>query len=169
MRMRLVGVRNDETGEYHLYFTNIAPDTLTPAEIADTYRLRWQVELLFSRLKTTMRLNQLPSSKPEVVEALVYAAVLSVLMSNALLQVLRQIRPQRVFPAQRMDAVFRDFATVILLMVASERRDRPIDLFELILSEAADPNRDRPGSHDVLEAIPLAREADRRAFEEVMP
>ena len=31
MRMRLVGVRNDETGDYHLYFTNIDADTLTPA------------------------------------------------------------------------------------------------------------------------------------------
>ena len=116
-----------------------------------------------------MRFNQLLSPRPELVEALVYAAAMSVMTSNALLHILRQIRPRRVFPAQRMDAVLRDFATVILLMVRSERRDRPIDSLEVILSKAGDPNREQPGSHDVLEAILFAHEADRRAFEEVTP
>lgn len=167
MRMRLVGVRNDETGDYHLYFTNIDADALTPAEIAQTYRLRWQVELLFTRLKTTMRLNQLPSSKPEVVEALIYAAILSVLMSNAFLQVLRRLKPARVFPAQRMDAVFRDVATLLLMLIAQRRRDQPLDLFTFMLAEAADPNRDRPRSHDILGAIPLDNDLDYGVFEEV--
>lgn len=66
-----------------------------------------------------------------------------------------------------MDAVFRDFATLILLLIAGERCDRPIDLFELMMAEAADPNRDRPGSHDVLSAIPMACEGDSALFEEV--
>lgn len=167
MRMRLVGVKNDDTGDYHLYFTNIDPETLSAGELAQTYRLRWQVELLFTRLKTTMRLNQIPSSKPEVVEALIYAAVLSLLLSNVFLQVLRQVNPGRTYPAQRMDAVFRDFATIILLLIAGKRCDRPIDLFDLMMAEAADPNRDRPGSHDVLSAIPMAREGDSAIFEEV--
>ena len=167
MRMRLVGVRHPETGDYHLYFTNIGADTLTPAQISQTYRLRWQVELLFTRLKTTMRLNQLPSSKPEVVEALIYAAILSVLMSNAFLQILRRLQPGRVFPPQRMDAVFRDVATQLLMLVASRRRDRPLDLFEFMLAEAADPNRDRTRSHDILGAIPLANALDYGVFQEV--
>jgi IS4 transposase len=167
MRMRLVGVRNDQTGHYHLYFTNIDADTLTPAQIAQTYRLRWQVELLFTRLKTTMRLNQLPSSKPEVVEALIYAAILSVLMSNAFLQILRQLEPDRVFPAQRMDAVFRDVATALLMRIASHRRDEAFDLFAFMLAEAADPNRDRSRSHDILGAIPLDDALDYGVFQEV--
>ncbi|MGM0554935.1 MAG: transposase [Myxococcota bacterium] len=56
---------------------------LSADELAQTYRLRWLVELLFTRLTTTMRLGQLPSSKPEAVEALIYAAVLSLLLSSS--------------------------------------------------------------------------------------
>lgn len=169
MRMRLVGVRNDDTGEYHLYFTNIGPKTMSADQLARTYRLRWQVELLFSRLKTTMRLKQLPSSKPEVVEALIYASILSLLLSNAFLQVLRRLNPARVYPAQRMDAVFRDFATVLLLKIAARRRDTSLDIFDLLISEAADPNRDRTRSHDILGAIPLTDSADYGVFEEIRP
>ena len=167
MRMRLVGVRNEQTGQYHLYFTNIDAETLTPRQISQTYRLRWQVELLFTRLKTTMRLNQLPSSKPEVVEALIYAAILSVLMSNAFLQVLRRLKPDRVFPAQRMDAVFRDAATALLMLIANRRREQAFNLFAFLMAEAADPNRDRPRSHDILGAIPLQNVLDYGVFEEV--
>jgi IS4 transposase len=169
MRMRLVGVRNDDTGEYHLYFTNIGPETMSADQLASTYRLRWQVELLFTRLKTTMRMGQLPSSKPEIVEALIYASILSLLLSNAFLQVLRKINPGRVYPAQRMDAVFRDFATVLLLKIAANRRDRPVDIFDLLVAEAADPNRDRTRSHDIIGAIPLANTADYGVFEEIRP
>jgi IS4 transposase len=154
--VRMVGGRNEETGEYHLYFTNVSGQQLTPRQVADTYRLRWQIELLFSALKSQMRLHQLPSSKDHVVRALIWASVLACLISNCLLQVMRRMRPDRVFPPQRMHAVFRDFAETILLKLARARRDRPIGLFELMLYEAADPNRSRERSHDVLEDIPLA-------------
>ena len=88
-------------------------------------------------------------------------------MSNAFLRVLRRLKPARVFPAQRMDAVFRDVATLLLMLIAQRRRDQPLDLFTFMLAEAADPNRDRPRSHDILGAIPLDNALDYGVFEEV--
>ena len=157
---RMVGVRDDESGDYRLYFTNVDGEKLTPEDVAETYRLRWQIELLFTRLKTTMRLHQLPSSKEHVVRALIWASVLALLVSNVLMQAMRQMRPNRVFPAQRMDAVFRDFAELILWEIAARRRNQPLDTFRLMLREAADPNRTRTRSHDIVDNIPMAETPD---------
>ena len=155
---RLVGTRDDDTGDYHLYYTNIDADALEPEEIRQTYGLRWQIELLFSRMKSMLRLHQLPSSKDHIVRALIWSSVLAVLCSNVLLELMRRMSPERVFPAQRMDAVFRDFADWILWTVVADRRDDELKLFDLMRCEAADPNRDRERAHDILDALPLANE-----------
>jgi IS4 transposase len=42
-RLRLVGVRNADTGRYHLYVTNIPPDRLTAEQVARVYTCRWQI------------------------------------------------------------------------------------------------------------------------------
>lgn len=139
-QFRMVGVKNEETGEYHLYFTNIDTDVLSPSDISDTYRLRWQVELLFARLKSNFRLHQLPSSKHHVVKILIYASILALLVSNELLRSMPQLRPQRGVPVRRMDAVFRDFAHLIPLTIAARRCDTSLNLFELMANAVADPN-----------------------------
>lgn len=161
---RLVGVKDEETGEYFLYFTNIPADRLDPEEIRQTYGLRWQVELLFSRLKTNLRLHQMPSKKEHVVRTLIWASVLAVMCSNLLLEAMRRLSPQRVFPAQRMDAVFRDFADWILWSIAADRRQGTLTLFELMMREAADPNRNRERAHDILDEINLANDAESDLF-----
>lgn len=163
-RFRMVGLRDDDAGEYRLFFTNVSRDQLSPEEIDETYRLRWQVELLFTRLKTTLRLHELPSRKDHIVRALIWSSILALIVSGVLLRAMRRIRPDRVFPAQRADAVFRDFAELILREIALRRRDKPLDLFEMMLNEAADPNRSRKRSHDVLDAIPLEDPREAEAF-----
>ena len=49
---RLVAVRNDETGQYPAYITNVPADRLPAEDIAQTYALRWQVEMLFKAMKS---------------------------------------------------------------------------------------------------------------------
>lgn len=160
-RFRMVGVRDEEaTNGYRLYFTNVDPDQLDPEEIGETYRLRWQIELLFTRLKTTLRLHEMPSRKEYIVRGLIWASVLSLLISGVLLRAMRQMRADRVFPAQRADAVFRDFAELLLWQIASRRRDKPLDIFDLMLREAADPNRNRDRAHDILETLPMGEATD---------
>ncbi len=63
---RVVGVRDKETQEYHLFITTIPFERLDSKEIANTYRLRWQIELLFKELKTHYRLDQMPSTKRHI-------------------------------------------------------------------------------------------------------
>ena len=163
-RFRMVGIRDDESGDYRLYFTNVDGEQRTPEQIAETYKLRWQVELLFTRLKTTMRLHQLPSSKQHIVRALIYASVLSLLVSGTLMRAIRQRHPDRVFPAQRFDAVFRDMAGEILRHIANKRGHTPPDVFELLAAQAADPNRSRARAHDILDELPLSNPGEKQLF-----
>ncbi len=54
---------------------------------------RSQIELLFKELKRHYRLEDMPSRKRDIVESLLYAAILSLAASRCLLQALRQALP----------------------------------------------------------------------------
>lgn len=70
-RFRVVGQRNEETGEYHLYVTNIDRETLEVDAVAETYAARWQIELLFKQLRSHTRLDELPTSRERVAKLLI--------------------------------------------------------------------------------------------------
>lgn len=139
---RVVGVRDAARDDYHVYITNIPPDMLTPSDVAQTYALRWEVELLFRELKTYHRLAQLPSTKPHVVEALLKASLLSLAASRALLsqvrQRLREGDRERV-PHQRWASLFATYSRDILACVLGPGGDIA-DLERVLMHEALDPN-----------------------------
>lgn len=89
LRLRLVGVWDKADGCYHLYFTNVPPEKLAAAQVADAYRLRWQVELFFRELKGVHRLEELPGTKPHILRAMVLASLLSALVTRRLVSDLR--------------------------------------------------------------------------------
>jgi IS4 transposase len=84
IRVRLVGVLNEETGEYHLYVTDLPAELLTPCEIAALYSGRWAMELLFKELKSFYKLDVIHSTRRETVEILVYTALLTLVISKRL-------------------------------------------------------------------------------------
>ena len=85
----MVGDRDTDSGEYHLYLTHGPVDRLAAEDIQTTYALRWQVELLFEELKSHSRLDETPSQRKEVVETLLYAAILSLTVSRRLFIAIR--------------------------------------------------------------------------------
>jgi len=118
-RYRLVGVMNEETGKYHLYLTNVPGEVLGPEDVARTYRTRWEVELLFKELKTHYRLDQFCSCKREVVESLIYASILTLVVSRGLLMALRNARkiPPSRSPEGRFAAVFQSVSMRLLYLM----------------------------------------------------
>ena len=145
---RLVGVRNEETGEYHLYITNVPPERLTAEEVALAYRARWEIELLFKAWKTEFRLDELPSRKKEVVEALIYAAIITMLLTRSLLALLRAAAgdaAERV-TAGRVVIMMRHLASFLLTLITAPSADPGTAraLRALIAHEMVDPHRNRP-------------------------
>jgi IS4 transposase len=147
-RFRLVGVRDPLTREYHLYLTNIPSDKLTPDEIAQVYSARWIVELFFRELKSQYHAEDMPSSKRPIVEALIYAVLITFIVSRALLAALRRkvgVLADRV-PEERWAILFAAAALDILRVVLW----RPAlagalasSLDANLLHEAVDPNAGR--------------------------
>jgi putative transposase len=163
-RLRVVGIRDPRSGQYHLYVTNVPPEKLAAEDVQAVYAARWEVELLFKELKSHYRLEDMPSRKREVVEALLYAAMLTLLCSRALLALLRQKQPEHAdrFRSQRSAAVVAAIAHDLLWLLVRPPREHSgleAELSELLLHEALDPHRDRPS---LLRAVETRRHAYRR-------
>jgi hypothetical protein len=103
--------------------------------------------MLFKELKAHYRLDQMPSSRHPGVETLLFAAILTLVASHALLEaVRRRTPPDRAIPILRWAAVFESLAPALLTKILGDilsRRHR-VDPWSLLLSQAVDPNLTRP-------------------------
>jgi len=89
---RLVGLLNEETDEYHLYFTNLPRKTYKAPDIAQLYRARWEIELLFKELKSRFRLDEIKTTDPYLIRALIIIAVISLMLSRVIVDELHELR-----------------------------------------------------------------------------
>lgn len=144
---RLVAVRNDDTGDYHVYLTNLPADRLPAEDVTRTYALRWQVELLFKAMKSHGHLHQLPSRKKAVVSCLIWASILGSLVSQALYREVRAVVARsRHMPPLRWAALFGRVAERMLhVVVGLSSPTLTQRLWQRLLREAPDPNRNRRG------------------------
>jgi IS4 transposase len=147
--VRIVGLRDDVHGGYHWYVTNLSADQLPATDVGKVYAARWTIELLFRELKHCYHLESMPSAKRHIVEALLYAAVLTLLASRALLRAAcrwADLATARV-PFERWARLFvraaPDFLAIIL-DPAVMARDRERRLLPCLAREAPDPNVNRP-------------------------
>ncbi len=146
----MVGLLNRETGQYHLYVTNVPPERLAAEDIGAEYSLRWQVELLFKELKTYYRVEDMPSSKRVVVGSLLCAAFLTMVVSRRLLALVRgrlAALADRI-PAQLWATVLAVVAHDLLAAVLRPPRTVKAMLAKVqrvLLHEAVDPSAARHG------------------------
>jgi IS4 transposase len=147
-RLRLAGVRDATTGSYHLYITNIPVKRLTASQVAAVYAGRWQIELMFREMKSRYGLEEVPSRKPHIVDTLLYATVLTLLVSRRLLSAVREKMKgaKRTIPEERWAALFSSVAPAILdVLLAPDKIARSLSkwLERMLLHEAFDPNVSR--------------------------
>lgn len=58
------------------------PESFAAADIAAFYRLRWQIELLFKRLKSLSGLGQLPAKNPKLAKTWIYAKLIIAILAE---------------------------------------------------------------------------------------
>jgi hypothetical protein len=76
-----------ELAEYILVLTSAQTDALTTKEVLGVYRSRWQVELVFKRLKSLLDLGHVPKSRDASARAWMQAKILtSLLIERVLLE-----------------------------------------------------------------------------------
>lgn len=62
-RQHKVSKESLEAAQYFMVWTNL-PDSYISSEVLEFYRLRWQIELVFKRMKSIMGLGHLPKADP---------------------------------------------------------------------------------------------------------
>ena len=140
---RLVAVRDPETKDYHVFVTNVTPEKLSAEDVALAYRARWQIELLFKSWKGELRLDELPSRKKEVVEALIYASIITMIVTQRLFAFLRaKAREQaRRVTFGRVAAAVRHFASDLhSLITGAAAALSPSLLLRLLEHDVLDPH-----------------------------
>lgn len=73
-----------ELAEYIFVLATPGLDDLTTEQILELYRVRWQVELGFKRLKSLFDAGSAPNRDPEAVRSWIYAKLLAVLLIERL-------------------------------------------------------------------------------------
>jgi hypothetical protein len=63
-----------------MLITSLAADVATPDQLGALYRLRWQIELAFKRLKSLLHIDRLPAKDPDLVRAFLYAHLIAALL-----------------------------------------------------------------------------------------
>ncbi len=119
------GIR-PETWEYVKYvmvFTTFSPRRFTAVEILQWYRIRWQGELVFKRLKSLAHLSHLPKSDAQSARAWRYGKLFVVLLTE---QVMRQGRTISPWGAQcRAAPAAQSLARICICLASAPAGCRP--------------------------------------------
>jgi len=154
---RLVGLRNEETEEYHLYLTNLAREDYSAPDIAQLYRARWEIELLFKELKSRFGLDEINTTDAYIIEALIIMSAISLMMSRVIVDELRSLEARQReaqaaadadesasrLPRRRCSLAVERHAHLIQLYLMVELGYELPDLDELLLWASRNPNPHR--------------------------
>ncbi len=117
---RVVGVRDEDADDgYRLYITNPPSEEFRLGAVKALYRARWSVELLFRELRSRYELGAFQSEKEHIVRIQVLAALLTLVVSRALLRVFinqaSECQDGVTFPAERWATDRKVVAQLVLL------------------------------------------------------
>jgi hypothetical protein len=73
-----------DCAEYVFVLTSVVKEDLTTIDVLDLYRLRWQIELVFKRLKSLLRLGHVPKKNDLSARAWIQAKLLTALIIERL-------------------------------------------------------------------------------------
>jgi len=76
--------RTMEAAGYVFLVTNLSASEWTTAQVLELYRLRWQVELIFKRLKSILDLDQLRAKGPALAQTYLLGKVLAALIMDVM-------------------------------------------------------------------------------------
>jgi hypothetical protein len=79
-KSRNIDPRTFEAAGYVLIITTLPPEAASPKQVLEIYRLRWQVELVFKRLKSILDLKELPAKDPRLIQTYIYAKLIAALL-----------------------------------------------------------------------------------------
>jgi putative transposase len=171
VQLRLVGV---QTPKGHCFFLTNLPPRIGPRQVADLYRVRWEVELSIKLDKSVHRLDAIDAERPCSLKTLLHASLMASTIAAILAHTHNlQTRPQQP-GAPRMEAPLHPRRVALQLAVScqsiaqafdlkgDEAQQRWDKLAAILTHSGKDPNwRRRPSVLDQLRGWkrqPIARQ-----------
>lgn len=90
---RVPSKQNLEAARYVYVFTTVPDDILSPPEVMELYRGRWQIETCFKRLKSVMGFGHLPKHDPRSCRAWLYGKLVVALLAERLADAAQRFSP----------------------------------------------------------------------------
>lgn len=81
-RFRVVLAWHGEEKNWMRLLTTLRRDHMTASEVLRTYRLRWQIELLFKELKSYANLHRFVTTKSHIAEGLIWASLCAAMLKR---------------------------------------------------------------------------------------
>lgn len=94
-----------------MLLTSLPEQVASAEQVVSLYRLRWQIELAFKRLKSILNIDRLPASDPKLARGWLAANLLAALLIDRMLPQLAEILPDKV---KDRPAVWRLYALTTL-------------------------------------------------------
>jgi hypothetical protein len=91
VRLRLVIIPGPKRKQ-RLYLTTLSTRFWPPRALAEIYRLRWQIELVFKELKQHLSLDFVPTADRYAAQAFIWASLLALIVSRACADCLAGLR-----------------------------------------------------------------------------
>ena len=82
-----------EYAKYVMIFTDLSADQISCGEVLTWYRMRWQIELLFKRLKSLANTGHLPKHDDGSARSWLYGKLLVCLLTEKLVRYARDFSP----------------------------------------------------------------------------
>ena len=144
---RLIGLYDTDKSKYHFYMTNIPAELLAAEDAYNVYRVRWEIELIFKELKSGYGLGGITSCSKHVVTALIYSAVITLIVSRKLFRSIASHLGSRAERAtgSRWCRLFATHANDLLFAVTRQSRENAAtrELLQLLVHEMVDPHLGR--------------------------
>jgi len=146
---RVVGLRNEATGEYHLYLTNIPVGWLSAEQVGLTYSYRWEIERLFAEFKGPYDLGSWRVTKEDSMLCHVYAVLLAWAVSRSLRSAVIGLTTATTLLDEHLAAPLGRWAKALIhhirdvVLAVVSRRKASSQVVPLLQSAARDPNRSR--------------------------
>lgn len=137
----------EKLGRYLLLWTDLEGRHYPPREILRLYRLRWQIELVFKRLKSILGLGQLPKRSEPAAQAWLEAKLLLVLLIERIWEQAQGHAEQglcqkiRCSPWRETRYLLHTLAPILL---PPEGLTQAIQHWPHIAKRLAEPHRKRP-------------------------
>lgn len=125
---RVVGLAATDGGDDRYYLTTVPHDVLTPDQVALTYTLRWEIELVWKHLKTGTGLSAIRAWRSAAVFALIHAKITALALAR-LLEL--TVNPALADHATGQLAIVLTLNRAVPMIIALRLRGQNVDLAEM--------------------------------------